>query len=56
MSVGRRSVLVAIVLAIGVLAVVFGPSLDNTVRRLALPLSNERSSANRPPPSTWTRR
>ncbi len=41
MSVGRRSVLVAIVLAIGVLAVVFGPSLDNTVRRLALPLSNE---------------
>jgi soluble lytic murein transglycosylase len=41
MSVGRRSVLVAIVLTIGVLAVVFGPSLDNTVRKLALPLSNE---------------
>jgi soluble lytic murein transglycosylase len=38
---GGRSVTVIAVLAIVALAVVFGPSLDHTVRRLALPLSNE---------------
>src|ERR1700677_422085 len=37
---GRGALLVT-VLAIGVLAVVFGPSLDHTVRKLALPLSHE---------------
>jgi soluble lytic murein transglycosylase len=31
----------AVVVAIGLLAVLVGPSLDHTVRRLALPLSNE---------------
>jgi len=36
-----RGALLVVVLAIGVLAVVFGPSLDNTVRRLALPLTDE---------------
>jgi soluble lytic murein transglycosylase len=38
---GGRSVTVIAALAIVALAVVFGPSLDHTVRRLALPLSNE---------------
>jgi soluble lytic murein transglycosylase len=38
---GGRSVTVIAVLAIVALAVVFGPGLDHTVRRLALPLSNE---------------
>jgi soluble lytic murein transglycosylase len=38
---GGRSVTVIAILAIVALAVVFGPSLDHTVRRLALPLSNE---------------
>jgi soluble lytic murein transglycosylase len=31
----------AMVVALGLLAIAFGSSLDNTVRRLALPLSNE---------------
>jgi soluble lytic murein transglycosylase len=34
-------VVLLIVVAIGLLAVVFGPGLDHAVRRLALPLSNE---------------
>jgi soluble lytic murein transglycosylase len=38
---GGRSVTVIAVLAVVALAVMFGPSLDHTVRRLALPLSNE---------------
>jgi soluble lytic murein transglycosylase len=39
---GPGTVLV-VVAAVGLLAVAFGASLDHTVRRLALPLSNERT-------------
>jgi len=39
---GGRGITVIAVLAIVGLAAIFGPSLDHTVRRLALPLSNER--------------
>jgi soluble lytic murein transglycosylase len=38
---GSRAAILLVVMAVGLLAVVFGPSLDHTVRRLALPLSNE---------------